>query len=332
MNTVRWGIIGCGRIARAFADDLRHLPDATLAAVASRTADKADAFADAFGAPRSFGSYRALIDAPDIDAVYIATPHTGHCPNTIRCLEAGKAVLCEKPLAVNATEVRRIIDTARRSGRFCMEAMWTRFLPVYDQLRRWLDEGAIGDPRMLRADFGFRADIAPRSRLFAPDLAGGAILDVGIYTLALAFSLFGRPSGQTGLATIGETGVDEQNAMLLQFPSGAIAILASAIRTATDHEAVIHGTDGRIRIPAFWNAREITIERNRSEPLTITPDFIGRGYHYEAAEVARCLRTGQCQSERMPLDESLAIAETMDRFRRDWSLPLGPELAVPPSR
>jgi predicted dehydrogenase len=249
----------------------------------------------------------------EVDAVYVATPHPFHKPHTLLCLEAGKAVLCEKPMAVNAGEVRVMAEAARARGLFLMEAMWSRFNPVMVQVKQWLDEGLIGEPRMLTADFGFSARVNPEARLFNPHLAGGALLDVGVYVLSLASWVFGgAPEQLQAAAEIGSTGVDEQTGMLFKYAGGQLALLACAIRTRTPHLARIDGTEGAIEVPAFWHPTSARLIRPGVEPLEATGTF---GYHNEAAEVMACLRQGKTESAVMPLDESVAIAETMDRVR-----------------
>lgn len=321
MTIIRWGILGTGNIAKQFARGLAELDDAKLVAVGSRTAEGAAAFAQQFGAERSHTSYEALANDPDVDAIYIATPHPMHKENTILCLEAGKAVLCEKPFAMNAREAGEMIDVARSRGIFLMEAMWTRFLPHMVRLRELLASGAIGELRMLQADFGFRTGFNPKHRLFNPDLGGGALLDVGIYPASLASMLFGAPERVTGMATMGETGVDEQSAMLFGYAGGQIAILSQAVRTNTPHEALLLGTAGRIRIHgSWWKATTMTLSADGKPDELIDVPSPGNGYNYEAAEVGRCLRAGLTESATMPLDETLATMRALDEMRAQWGL------------
>jgi dihydrodiol dehydrogenase / D-xylose 1-dehydrogenase (NADP) len=317
----RWGILGTGSIARQFAKGLRALPDAALVAVGSRGQASAEAFARAHGAARAHGSYQALAADPGIDAIYVATPHPLHAENAVLCLDHGKAVLCEKPFAVNAAQAERMAEAARRNGRFLMEAMWTRFLPVTRQVAAWLAEGAIGEVRQLNADFGFRCGWDPDSRLLSPALAGGALLDVGSYTLAYAHLVFGRqPDSLAAKAHLGVTGVDEQTAIIGAYPHGALAVLTCAVRTSTVHDAWIHGSAGRIHIPDFWRATSAILWRDGKEPQAIAMPFAGNGYEYQAAEVARCVRAGRAGSELMPLAESLATMRTMDAVRAQIGL------------
>ncbi len=318
---IRWGILGPGTIARAFATGLTVVPDAKLVAVGSRTLDKAKAFAAEFGAARAHGSYAALANDPEVDAIYVATPHPMHRDDAILCLNAGKAVLCEKPFTVNAKELEAVVAVARAKRVFLMEAMWTRFLPVMSKVREWLASGRIGEPRLVTADFGFRCGWDPQSRLLAPSLAGGGLLDVGIYTVAFAAMVFGpTPSRIAGFAHLGETGVDEQAAYILGYPGGGLASLTCAVRTDTPHGARIDGTEGRIEIAApFWKAtRAVLTACGRTE--TIEAPHLANGYEYEAMEVGRCLRAGLTESPLVTLDESLALMRVLDQLRGQFGL------------
>lgn len=319
-DKIRWGILGTGSIAKLFAQGLQVLPDAELTAVGSRTQEAADHFADAYHIPRRYASYTALANDPQVDVIYIATPHNFHCENTLLCLDAGKAVLCEKPFAINAREAALMVTRAREKGLFLMEAMWTRYLPVIVRARQLIAEGAIGDVRLVTADFGFRTSVEAESRLFNIHYGGGSLMDVGIYPLALTYMLLGMPSRIQGMAHLGETGADEQAAWIFGYPDGQMAVMSSAIRTNSQQEARIAGTEGLIRIPEFWHAREMTLSVNGKPDQVIAPPFEGNGYNYEAAEVARCLRAGQLESQVMSLDESLAIMNTMDAIRAQWGL------------
>lgn len=321
MSIIRWGILGTGSIAGQFARGLAALDDAKLVAVGSRTAAAAAGFAQRVGAERAHGSYAELAHDPQVDAIYIATPHPLHHANTLLCLGAGKAVLCEKPFAINAGEAAAMIDAARARGLFLMEAMWTRFLPHMLRLRELLAAGVIGELRMLQADFGFRTEFNPHSRLFDPALGGGALLDVGIYPVSLASMLFGAPERVAGLAHLGSTGIDEQSAMLLGYAGGQLAILSQATRTSTPHEALLLGTAGKIRVhSSWWKATTMTLSVDGQPDQLIDVPATGNGYNYEAAEVGRCLRAGATESATMPLDETLAIMRVLDALRAQWGL------------
>ena len=322
VKKVRWGIIGTGFIAGRFAEALRFLPEAELVAVGSRASATAKKFGRAFGIPHQHNSYNKLANDPDVDVVYIATPHPFHLENSILCLKAGKAVLCEKPFAINASQAQQMIEVARAKRLFLMEAMWTRFLPTIAKVREWLGQGLIGPVRFLQADFGFKGSENPKGRHLNLQLAGGALLDVGVYTVALASMVFGTPPMKiTGLAHIGQTGVDEQSAMLLSYQDGQLAVLSCAVRTQTPQEAVIVGTKSTIRIHSpFWSATTATISIEGKEDETVKIPHECNGFEYEAREVMQCLQAGKLESNTMPLDESLSIVKTMDEIRAQWGL------------
>lgn len=321
MNAIRWGILGTGRIAATFAAALEVLPDAELAAVGSRTADAAADFGRLFGAARVHPTYASLAQDPDVDIVYIATPHAYHYANARLCLEAGKAVLCEKPLTLNAAQACELARVARERRLFLMEAMWTRFLPALTEVRRVIAEGRIGETRMLLADFGFHKAFDPRHRLFDPTLGGGALMDIGVYLVSLASMLFGPPTRIQSLAHLGVSGVDEQSALLLGYEGGQFAQLTSAITATSPQEATIVGSEGWLRLQApWWRAEGFTIAVNGGEPEFVAAPYLGNGYTHEAMEAMRCLRAGEIESPLMPLDETVGVIETLDRVRDAWGL------------
>jgi predicted dehydrogenase len=320
-HKTRWGILGTGYIADLFAKGLQAVPDAELVAVGSRSQATADAFGDRFNIPRRYASYDQVAYDTEVDVVYVSSPHPFHYANTLMCLNAGKPVLCEKPFAMNAREAGEMINTARAHGLFLMEAMWTRFFPLMVRVRQLLTAGAIGQSRLLTADFGFRAPFDPQHRLFNPDLGGGALLDVGIYPLSLASMIFGKPNRVSGMAEFGGTGTDDQSAYMLGYESGALALLASAVRTDTPQTAVINGSEGRITIDhRFWCPTSMTLEVYGKETSYIELPIIGNGYNYQAVAVGECLRAGQTEHPVMPLDETLWLMETMDTLRAAWGL------------
>ncbi|GMU94033.1 MAG: oxidoreductase [Candidatus Hydrogenedentota bacterium] len=320
-HPIRWGILGTGAIARKFAKGLQALPDIKLAAVGSRTQQTAESFAEEYGFQKAHPNYIALAQDPDVDVIYISTPHHLHCENTLLCLRSGKHVLCEKPFAINAGEARRMIAEARKANLFLMEAMWTRFIPVIAKSREWIRDGRIGDARLVHADFGFQSRFDPQSRLFNPAYGGGSLLDVGVYPISFASMVFGGgPDHVSGAACIGETGVDEQAAMTLRYPGGRLAALSCAVRVETPHDAWILGTEGKIRVHApFWCATAVTLHVG-GEAETVTLPHMTNGYEYQAMEVVRCIRNGEVESPVMPLDESLIVMETMDHLRHQWGL------------
>ncbi len=319
-DILRWGILGTGSIAHKFADGLAAAPGAELVAVGSRTGEAAEKFGSQYNIPHRHISYESLANDPDVDAIYIATPHPFHAANSMLCLEAGKAVLCEKPFTINTAQADQVIALAREKNLFLMEAMWSRFLPAIVKLKELVTAGTIGDLRMLVADFGFRTSLNEEGRLFNRDLGGGALLDVGIYPVSLAYFLFGPPAQITSFAEIGATGVDEQNAIIFSYGGGQLAQLSSATRTSTLHQAVVYGTDGSITVPDWWHGNKLIVRINGKPEQVIDAPMTGNGYNYEALEVARCLHTGLTESETMPLDETRAIMTTLDAIRAQWGL------------
>ena len=319
---IRWGMIGTGNIAAKFAQDLALLPDADLSAVASRSKDKAHAFAEKFKFQCSHPSCEALAADPNIDVVYIATPHTLHMDNTLLCVNAGKAVLCEKPLAVNARQASRMVEAAQSAGVFLMEAMWLRFFPLIKKLRQLLADQVIGPVEMFSADFGFECDPNPKARALNPDLAGGALLDVGVYPVSLASMVFAQqPERISSLAHLGPTGVDERSAMIFGYPNGALATLSCAVTTETPCNALIIGSKGKIKIhPRCWHPKAATISIKDKPDQLIEIPYQGVGLNYQAAEVMQCIRDKKLQSDIMPLNESLQIMQTMDNIRTQWNL------------
>jgi predicted dehydrogenase len=260
LSPIRWGILGTGTIAQAFAQDLQRLPDAELRAIASRNLATAQVFATQFDAGKAYGSYEELVRDPDIDVVYIATPHVRHKQDALLCLAAGKAILCEKPMALNAREASEIIDLARQQQLFCMEAMWMRFMPLIQQVRQWIEAGKIGEVRSLQANFGYPVAFDPQSRFFNPELGGGALLDRGIYPISLAFYLLGAPREIAAAATLAPTGVDIYTAVQLDYTSGASALLYTSMRQMTSNEVSIGGTTGTIKIHApFYQPDRISL-------------------------------------------------------------------------
>jgi len=318
---IRWGILGTGRIAGEFAEGLQQLEQAELTAVASRNQSTADAFAAKYGAGKALGTYEALAADQDVDVVYIATPHTSHCENTLLCLDGGKHVLCEKPFAVNESQVRMMIAKAQEKGLFLMEAMWMRFIPLIRELRKRLSDGVIGEVRMIQADFGFRVDFAPERRLFSPALAGGALLDVGIYPIEFSGMILGAPTEIVSMSTLGETGVDEQSAYILKHAAGQLSVLSSAVRTQTSQSAWIYGEKGRIHLARqFWKASQMDVFVDGKEPESVQCPYEGNGYQFEAREVGECLSAGKLESSVMPHSESIRLIQTMDRIRQQWGL------------
>ena len=320
-DTVRWGIMATGGVARSFAEGLAFVPGAELVAVGSRTQETADSFGDSFGVPRRYSSYETLALDSEVDVVYIATPHTFHRDHTLLCLNAGKAVLCEKAFAINARQAEEMVALARLKKLFLMEAMWNRFHPVVLEMRRLLDEGVIGEPRLLVADFGLGTSFNPQSRLFDPALGGGALLELGVYPVALASLVFGPPVRISTQAHLGATGVDERAGIVLGYEDGRMAVLHTSLREKTPREATLFGDGGSLRLHGpIFRPEAVTLSRPGRDDERIQPVVEGNAYNYEGMEVMRCLRAGETESSSMTLDESLSILRTMDALRAAWGL------------
>ncbi|MGD2295366.1 MAG: Gfo/Idh/MocA family oxidoreductase, partial [Candidatus Aminicenantes bacterium] len=280
----------------------------------------ADVFGRKFSIPKRFARYEDLARDPEVDVVYVATPHTLHRENCLLLVGEGKSVLCEKPFTINAVEAEEVIALSRKNRCFLMEAMWTRFLPAFVKVKQILQEGLVGDIRMITASFGFKAGFDPKHRLFNPDLGGGSLLDVGVYPVSLVSLVFGQPSFISSQAILGDTGVDELAAMVFGYKQGQLAVLSSAVCTEIPQDAYLLGTRGWIHIHSpWWRSKKLSLKIGDKERVLKLP-YKGNGYSFEAEEVMRCLRGGKLESEIMPLDESLAIMETMDRIRAQWGL------------
>ncbi len=357
---VRWGILGTGWIATKFVEDLKLVPGSRIEAVGSRTLASAQQFAAQANISVAYGSYLELANAPNIDIIYVATPHTRHKEDCILCLESGKAVLCEKPFAMNAREAREIIEVARSRQLFCMEAMWMRFLPLALEVRDIINRGEIGEICSLTADFGYPTEFDPNNRFFNLERGGGSLLDRGVYPLSLASFLLGRPSHVSGYAQIGSTGVDEQSVVTLGYDNGAVAILSASLKSYGTNTATIIGTRGKICIgDSFYRPEKISVTRFSDQPIVSSSqekvfltspkqkikNFIkknpavrrirslkpgkvinrihftrGNGYVCQAKEVVKCLKNGEIESSIMPLDETIEILEVMDKIRQSWNI------------
>jgi len=324
-QAIRWGIWGTGHIAHKVAGDFPLAEGSVLHAVASRTGERARLFAAEVGAAKWHEGLGPLLRDAEVDAVYIATPHPLHLDDCLACIEAGKAVLCEKPFALNEGQARRMIDAARSRGVFCMEAMWTRFLPAVVEAKRLIDAGGLGSVRMIQGNFAHPAAEDADSRLFALGMGGGALLDIGVYVISLAQHLLGEPKAVCGTALIGATGVDVQSAYQLAFPGGAIADLAASLQVLGNNEFVVLGTSGLLRLCGpFYAAQRLGIEahdnRRVVENTVRTLPFAGNGYQFQLMEVNRCLREGRTESAIMPWNDTLEVMRTMDSLRSQWGL------------
>ena len=310
---IRWGILAAGGIAHAFAHDLALQPGCEVVAVGSRSRASADAFGDEFGVPHRHASYQALVSDPDVDAVYVSTPHPSHHDAALLAISAGKAVLVEKPFAMDAAQAREMIDAARERGTFLMEAMWTRFLPHIARVREILAAGTLGDVVYLTAEHGQWFAPDPQFRLFAPELGGGALLDLGVYPVSFASMVLGPPSRIVSISDPAFTGVDAQTSMLFGYDSGAQAVLTCTLRAKSPTRAAIVGTDARIEVEGdFYAPACVTLIPRDGAPVLVESAHEGRGLRHQAEEVARRLAAGEVESPYMPLDETISIMETMD--------------------
>jgi predicted dehydrogenase len=312
---IRWGILGTGGIASTFATDLPLAEGAELAAVGSRTLDAATAFADRHGFARAHGSWAELAADPEVDVIYVATPHAFHQAAAMVCLTAGKAVLCEKPMTLDRASSELLIHEAQARRVFLMEAMWMRCNPAIRAITDLIGSGGIGTVTAVHADFGLQGPFEPSHRLRDPALGGGALLDLGVYPLNFAHLILGAPASVQSWANLTPEGVDENTGILLGYSSGAVAVLTCGLVGESRNAASITGTTGRIDLPSgFFAPQAFTVTRGDSVERVEMP-FEGRGYQFEAAEVQRCLRAGLLESPLMPQTTTLEIMSQMDAIR-----------------
>ncbi|MFI8365577.1 Gfo/Idh/MocA family protein [Streptomyces sp. NPDC085466] len=314
---IRWGVLATGGIAERFATDLAELDGAEVVAVASRTEASARAFADRFGIARAYGGWDGLFADPEVDVVYVATPHHAHREAAGRALEAGKAVLCEKAFTLNAREAEELVGLARDRGLFLMEAMWMYCNPLIRRLAELVRDGAVGEVRTVQADFGLAGPFGPDHRLRDPAVGGGALLDLGVYPVSFAQLLLGEPDTVQAHARISPEGVDLNTGMLLGWSdSGASALLSCSLEADTPLTAAVTGTEGRIEVPrGFFFPERFTLHRNGAEPEEFANGDDPHSLRHEAAEVMRRLRAGETESPLVPLDGTLAVMRTLDAVR-----------------
>jgi predicted dehydrogenase len=313
LPVVRWGIAGPGRIADALAGDFALVPGATLTAVGSRSHARAEDFARRHGAARAHGSYQELTSDPDVDVIYIATPHPQHHDIAVAALRAGKGVLVEKAFTATVAGAHDIITTARETGGFAMEAMWTRFQPAIVRLRELIADGAIGTPLSVQADLGVVREYDPQDRLFNPALGGGAVLDLGVYVVSFAQMVLGTPERVVAHGAIGPSGVEIDATILLGFGDGASATLTTSLHSPMPGQARVFGTQGWIDVlPRFHHPHQIVLHRADGTPETITTEPIGGGYAHELIEVTECIRAGRHESAVMPLGDTLVVQEVLN--------------------
>ncbi len=320
-KVIRFGVVGPGVIARKFANAVSQSDAAVVAAVASRDAKRGADYAAEYNVPTVYDNYEAIMKDPEIDAIYVAVPHNWHVELSIMAMRNHKAVLCEKPCAVNLAQAQQLIAVAKEENVLFMEALWTRFTPAILKAHEWIAEGKIGDVRLLESSFSFRCELNPESRLYNRALAGGAMLDVGIYIIGFSLD-FGKGELKklSGMAQIGETGVDEVSTLQMQFDNGVIAMSSCGVATRTRPEGCIHGTKGTIKLPEFWGPREAGLYNNAGELVEICHDEQKNGFYYEVEHFAKLWREGATESPRMPWSESLRAAEIYDGMLKEWGV------------
>jgi len=300
--------VGPGRIAENVVKDFADVDGARAVAVSSRSLDRARAFADRHGIERAHGSYPEIIADPDVDVLYVATPHPQHHAIALGALRAGKALLVEKSFTATTPGAVEVVDLARKTGVFVMEAMWTRFQPVVVALRELVAEGAIGEVRSVQADLGVTREYDPTDRLFDVALGGGALLDLGVYVVSFAQMLLGTPERVVATGSRFPTGADAEATLLLDHGDGRSATLTTSLRYATPGQARVYGTAGWIDVlPRFHHPETIVLHRQGAEAETITRTPLGSGYAHELIEVTECVRAGQPESSVMPLSDTLAV-------------------------
>jgi predicted dehydrogenase len=317
-----WGIIAPGGIAHKFASDLvAHVPNARVHAVASRNLERAQAFASKFGASYAYGSYEEIVNTPNLDIVYVATPHSEHHANTIMCINAGIPVLCEKAFAVNSKQLSQMVALARSKNIFLQEAIWTRFHPAVAKVQQLLQAGAIGKIVHIAADFGFKATSDLNNRIHNINLTGGSLLDIGIYPLFITKLLLGKPLATKAVGVLGSTKVDLNCSMSLSFASGATASLFSTVQAETNTQCYIYGTEGYLLMHGrFHETKAITLAIKDQEPIVFPCERLGFGYSYEAQDAQRCLAEGRSENDKLNLDFSLELMALMDEIRAQIGL------------
>lgn len=322
MTQLKWGILSTGTIAKKFADTLCRLPDCgTLQAVASRSQETANQFASSYNIPRAYSDYLSLVRDPDIDVIYIATPHSLHYENAKLCLEHNKHVLCEKSFTVNLPQAAALTKLAKEKNLFLMEAFWTKFLPAYQLLNQIIAKGEIGDITHLRVQYGFAPTGARYVRKFAPNLAGGTLLDIGVYALGVSAMLLGyQPEHMYSNAIIGEYGTDTFNSIMLSYPNGITAHLITTIGAVIEPEAVLFGTKGQVTLPNFSALQNFRVDKSDGSSYTLDAPFEINGFEYQIRETAACLLTKQTESSIMTHQNTLAIMKLMDEARAAWGL------------
>ncbi|MGA1029988.1 MAG: Gfo/Idh/MocA family protein [Flavobacteriaceae bacterium] len=327
MQIIRWGIVGLGNIAAKFASDLQQVPHCVLQGVASQREGQAKVFAKRFKAQRFYDSYEALLKDEQVDAVYIATLHPSHAHWSLMALRHKKAVLCEKPLAMNGQEVAKMLAEAKAQGVFLMEALWTRFNPLFKQVLKWIEQGEIGTLQYINASFSFYAlDRPADSRILDPKKGGGSLLDIGIYPLFLAYQCLGMPQNLVATAILSNQKIDLQTSMILSYPN-AQAVLYSGLTHDEEMGAKICGDKGEIYLPSRWHETNRAILKQGEQETIVELPFVGKGYSYEIEETNSCLRKGQLESEYWTHQDSKNLMFLLDEVRKNAGIQY-PDIAL----
>lgn len=331
---LRWGIIGCGSIANRLGNDVVRLEDHHLQAIASRDASKAAAYAEKFGVSTQHtgpDAYTNVVNDPDVDIIYIATPHNFHKEQALLAIAAGKPVLCEKPFTVNTAEAEVVIAAAREKGTFLMEGVWSRCFPVWRKVMELIGAGEIGHARMLYSDFGYRAGnlgddnrltgYNAEGRLFNRELIGGGLMDVGIYPISIANMVFGNPVDVKAVGVLGNSGVDENVGVVMAYANGEVATATTSIQVTTPFTTTILGTAGRIEVESpWWRPKAFVLHRDGKDAERFSFEHEGEGFQFEAMEIADCLRAGKTESSVMPLNDTLSVMRSLDAVRAQLGL------------
>jgi predicted dehydrogenase len=316
-NTIRWGILGTGRIARIFATALKEVDNTEIKAIGSRHIETAKKFSSDFNIEKAYGSYEEVAKDNDIDVLYIATPHNLHYENTMMGLENNKHVLCEKPFGINGKEARQMISKAHEKNLFLMEALWSRFLPNIIKTKEIIDSGEIGKIKLLTSYFAFKSTQKPEQRHFNIDLCGGSLLDIGIYNVFLSLFLLGKPKDFFATAGLSKSGIDNSSSYTFKYDDDTLAVMFSSFIAETPTIAEIHGEKGKIFLEHRWfcpGSIKITSEEGKEKIISF--DFKGNGYNYEADEVVKCIQAGKTQSDKMSWDASLELIDMLDAIRK----------------
>jgi predicted dehydrogenase len=326
---IRWGVVGPGRIAEKVVEDFAVVDGARVVAVASRSLERAQDFATRHGIERAHGSYADVLADPGVDVLYVATPHPQHHAIALGALRAGKALLVEKAFTATVAGAREVVEASRETGVFAMEAMWTRFQPAVVRMRELIADGAIGEVRSVQADLGVQREFDPTDRLFALELGGGALLDLGVYVVSWAQMLLGAPDTVTAAGSRFPTGVDAEAALLLGWADGRSATLTTSLRNALPGQARVFGTAGWIDVlPRFHHPQTIVLHRADADPEEITVPQLGAGYAHELIEVTECLRAGRSESAVMPLADTLVVQQVLEEAAGQLGVTFAEDTAV----